>query len=479
LSVKYLIFIISLLFVPHLSIAQDSTHAGSVTKIIRQINIYGNHQTKSFVILSRLLIDTGTVFDSTKLQDAKERLKSTGLFTRVDIFPMEKKDGVYLYVIVYERFYFSLYDAGGELYGYKYGDKDIWWRLRLGLEKSNFRGRMETLRTSFSFWDWRSFYAYWQKPLLPSRFYTGIGASVDYYPDELFPVNHTDFSARFTLGRYFFKRSRAAFSIIPRYRHNKTVVNDSILDSDKKYLTFNTIRNDSTFYSTKAYEVFSTIGWITDKRNHFYDPSEGWLISADVRTNQLSAGKSVPYYQLSSESRFYHRGFFQGNKVAYRFGTVFRNTNAGPLNRLYYGGDGSVRGYYRQEIGGFIGSKFLPANNSILFSTEYRFTIYEFPEIRLPLLASFSSSLSSIKYRLDGQFILDYCRAGYDLDGLFSFKSDKVESGTGIGFGVRLQVPSLDHGISCDLVFGQDPRSGFGKIKFRSPMLHTYIDMPY
>ena len=477
--VKHIISVIFLLFVPHLSPAQDSTHACSAPKIIRQINIYGNHQTKSFVILSRLLIDTGTFFDSTKLTEAKERLKSTGLFTRVDIFPMEKKDGVYLYVIVYERFYFSFYDAGGELYGFKYGNKDIWWRLRLGLEKSNFRGRMEILRTSFSFWDWRSFYAYWQKPLLPSRFYTGVGASVDYYPDEVFPVNHTDFSARFTLGRYFFKRSRAAISIIPRYRHEKPVGDDSVLYSFSAYRANNIVHNDSLLYSIKAYEAYATIGWLTDRRNHFYDPSSGWLVSADLRTNQLYSGRSTPFYQLSSETRLYHRGFFHDNKVACRIGTVFRNTNAGPLNRLYYGGEGSVRGYYRLEIGGFIGSKFLPANNSILFSTEYRFTIYEFPEIRLPLLANISSSLSSIKYRLDGQFILDYCRTGYDLDGLFSFKSDKVESGTGIGFGVRLQVPSLDHGISCDLVFGQDPRSGFGKIKFRSPVIHTYIDMPY
>lgn len=463
MSIKSIILASFILLLPSLAQAQVSAHSESIPKIIRQINIYGNHQTRSSVILSRLLIDTGTVFDSTKLEDARDRLKSTGLFTRVDLFPMDKKDGIYLFIIVYEKFYYSLYDAGGELYGYKYGEKDMWWRLRMGLERSNFRGRMEILRTSFSFWDWRSFNIYWQKPLLPSRFYTGIGASVDYYPDEIFPVNHTDISSRVTFGRYFFKRSRAALSIIPRYRNEKSVEN-----------------NDSiTFYNIKAYEAYTAVGWLTDNRERFYDPSKGWLVSADVRTNQLYRGRSTLYYQLSTDTRFYHRGFFPDNKIACRLATVFRNTNAGPLNRLYYGGDGTVRGYLRLEIGGFIGSKFLPANNSILFSTEYRFTLYEFPEIQLPLLASVSSSLSSIKYRLDGQFIFDYCRTGYDLDGLFSVRSDKIESGTGIGFGVRLQVPSLDHGISCDLVFGQDPKCGPGKIKFKPPLLHTYIDMPY
>ena len=189
-------FLIALSF--QLCIAQDSiSHQAQPKELkISKINIFGNKTTRSKTIKLFMGLDTGTIYDSLKLRLCEKKLEETNLFSKVDLFTLKKEEGVEVFIIVEEKMYVSP-TGGGMWYSYKYGEKNLWLRLELGLANNNFRGMMENLYTSVSVWDWRSFSFSWSKPLLPSNFFFSIGSGVDFYPDEVFYTDHFVFTNRF------------------------------------------------------------------------------------------------------------------------------------------------------------------------------------------------------------------------------------------------------------------------------------------
>ena len=99
--------------------------------------------------------------------------------------------------------------------------------------------------------------------------------------------------------------------------------------------------------------------------------------------------------------------------------------------------------------------------------------------MRVPIFANYSDVFKSLNYNLDGALILDYGRMGQSLSDLFNNNSD-FESATGIGFGLRVMVPTLEKSANIDIVWGEDPKSGKGELRFtRNPTWHLYVDLHY
>jgi outer membrane protein assembly factor BamA len=421
------------------------------------------------------------VFDSLLIVKAKKRLESTDLFLKVDIVALTKNDGVHIYVILIEGLFFTINDIGGEYYLYKHRMPEFWWRFHIGVENKNFRGKMEVLRTQISFWDYRALAVSWQKPLFPSLYYFGVTLGVEQGPEYAQWIDHLSLFGRLSLGRKIFAHSNVSLGVSPIYEkldvhfYEKypvlTHLKDTTLNLEK-----DTVLIDSTlkFKTTKVYELFTNLSSTIDHRNDNFDVNSGWLFYTDIRTNALYSGASVPFFQLTNEFRWYIPMLFKDHKFASRIRTQFRDKNTGYVNRLQYGGDGSIRGYFKGEF-----PRKSPVKDAILFSTEYRFPIYRFPTMRVPILANYSNVFNTFNYRLDGALILDYGRMGQSLKNLLDINGD-IESGTGIGFGLHVMVPTLEKSANFDLVWGEDPKSVKRNIQFsKTPTWHLYVDLHY
>ncbi|MDO5577542.1 MAG: hypothetical protein Q4F84_10725, partial [Fibrobacter sp.] len=165
-------------------------------------------------------------------------------------------------------------------------------------------------------------------------------------------------------------------------------------------------------------------------------------------------------------------GFFSKDKFAYRLGTVIRDTDAGRLYWIYYGDMGTVRGYSRSTLGN-------RSNNGALFGMEYKFPIYEFPPLRLPVLGKVSNALTEIRYHIDGALIFDYGLLAKSFRDLVSLDGDKTENGAGIGAGLRVIAPDFARSVCFDLVWGKRLHTKWNDFKFYKPLAHIYLDMYY
>lgn len=456
-------FIISILtaICAQSSLSQDSlSYSPGKNRKILKINIYGNNITKVKVIKQLMNLDTGMVFDSLELRKSEKKLEETNLFSKVDAFALIKNEGVEVFVILEEKLYVSP-GGGGMWYSYKYGEKDLWLRLELGLSINNFRGMMENFQASVSVWDWRSISFSWSKPILPSDYFFTISTGIDYYPDEIKTTDHFMINSRFRFGRKINNRSKISLGVNPTLRKDATTKVDSI--SQNAFFTHKSF--------LKNYELFGSLFWISDFRRPYFDPCRGWLGYAEIKSNHLYSGKFDPFIQFTTNFAFYHSGILSDHKVAYRLQTVFRNDKGGPLHIIQMGGNGSLRGY----LDGALGYIF-EADNSLLFSMEYRFPLLEMPPLKLPILGEKNKAFAALRYRIDGAFIADYGRLSERTTDLLGMTKGSVESGTGLGFGLRVMLLNLERSVAADVVWGKDNTSKVIRFK-KIPTLHTYIDL--
>lgn len=437
---------------------EGSGHTGSLPSpadTICTIVISGNKKTETSVVQHLSQIRIGITTDTLLAASVKHRLMQTGLFSKVDVLLHTTPSGTRVYILVSEKFYFLPYDFGGELYSYRYGQKTTWWRMRVGMEYNNFRGKAEVLRTSFSFWDWKSLGIGWYKPLLPSPYYLSAGMSADLLPDEIFKIDHTILRSSATFGRKLPKNSRLDASISPMYR--RRILFDSTL------IPYDTMR---------VYEAFSVLKFRTDHRDRLFNPANGWVLSIDMRTNALYTKIAPSFTQFSADLRRYLPGILPSHTIAFRSTITLRDTDAGVTHRLLMGGEGTVRGYGRNQFG-----LYFYANNSFTASCEYRFPLYTLTNVPLYPLDQFVPELSSITYRLDGALILDYGRVSAEYSQLFSIDGQKLERGTGVGGAFRLVVPELEHSICFDVLWGTNPWAKRGYLTFmEKPAWHFYLD---
>jgi outer membrane protein assembly factor BamA len=439
---------------------QDSaalTHqaaADSFPSKITQLFVNGNRVTRSDIIRMYVGLDTGMTYDSVLAAAGKRRLLNTNLFSRVDVVALRKPDGVHVYIIVTELFYVYPEGGGDYIFG-KYGDTTppipLWYRLRLGLTIQNFRGALETFSIHTSIWEDRSLSASWSKPLLPSPYTIGVGAGVRDYPEINFPRRRLLINGRVSGARTLFDNSRVYLSFSPTYTRIDSV-ND---DANVKHLK----------------ELYTALGWSTDRRDRSYDPVNGWYFCGDAFTNALYAGDYNRYVQFNTDLRLYHRGPFCSDHLAFRLQTVLRPNDAGPYRGLYMGGDGSIRGFWQDELG-----RSGPMNDYAMLSTEYRFPLWTLPCFDIWLLSDYSDMLKSFFARLDGAVFVDAGNIWHDIGHPWM----QHEDGVGIGAGLRAMLPTLRRSVCFDVAWGAIPRSAPARLAFLScPNYYLYLDLYY
>ncbi len=427
----------------------------SFPKKIVEINYCGNRVTNPRMLRLYLGIDTGMVYDSVLIAAGKKRLMDTYLFSKVEVLRLQNADGVHVWILVTEFFYW-VPTGGGEIISGRYGDSSqVWYRLRLGVSLLNFRGLFETFTVSGSVWDDKALSLSWSKPLVPSPYNFSIGAAVEEYPDVSFPRRRFVANSRVSFGRRFFSNSRSYLSIAPTY--NKITRIDST-----------DVSNSRVSYE----EVVTQWGWVTDRRNTSFDPTAGWSIHTALNTNAVYAGLNNPYLQWMNDLKLYHGGFFSADRFACRLTLTLRTNDAGPYRALYIGGDGSVRGWARDELG-----RSAVMNDFAVASGEYRFPIWRpTPSFDVPMLCDYAPSLRGFYLRADGAVILDGGSIWRDIEHPF----DVHENGEGVGFGLRIMAPTLLRCACFDVVWPLQGSENPLHIRYSlTPALYLYLDMYY
>jgi outer membrane protein assembly factor BamA len=457
------LFIISVFDVTPAAVSDslpDMPKAGGLR--IAHVYYNGNHVTKEYIIRMISGLDTGIFFDSLMVKQAKQRLEATGLFLKVAILFLQKNDAMDLYIVVKEPYYFGITALDFTPYTSRHGQNGKWYCPFIGLENTNVRGRMETIRLSLRFWEWRTAAISWSKPLLPSPYFIGIGAFADAGPDNALPMDRLEFSGSFTAGRRCFERSKVYCSVIPYYQ---------------RMISWTATEKDTADF----YQAFGTVGWFTDRRSPGYDPSRGWSFFFETRSNFLHHEATTPsYVQFTSDIKAYHSGFFEGQKAAFRLNIVTRTNDAGIQNRLVLGGIGSVRGYANCGI-----DLRSICNSSTFLSGEYRFPIYQFPSFSpvIPtgvskLFAKFAVDLNDLMPRIDGALIADYGRVARDMNRLLAFNGREYMSGADFGFGIRIMEPTMRRTACLDVVWVEKPLTR--KIDFYpAPSWCLYLDLSF
>jgi outer membrane protein assembly factor BamA len=435
----------------------DTLHKNDSSITIKSITVQGNKKTHIDAIKYYLQLDTGMVYDSAAVKNAKRRLLITDLFIKVDILTLYKEDGAHLYVILFEGFFVELTEAGGEMFLRKYNQDDFWWRARLSGGHKNFRGRMESIRFSVGFWDWRLLSLSWTKPFFPSNFYTIAGFGIDKHPDQ---ASHTDFSSTYlslTGGYSINHRTKVYTNISPSY------IKVDSMQVPRKVI--------------KSYEIINSLGFVLNHKDRNFDPRSGFQNNTEYSTNGIFKNTNQSFSQIVNDFRFYIP-CVGSTRFVFRNALCFRDSPSEKFHFLSLGGLNSVRGYHPGDSLLKLDSNLLPSNY-LRLSAEYRFPIFQLKPLRMPIIANFHNLFSSITYKVDGALITDYARIAPSLGDLLTPDSDKIKSGIGLGLGLRVMVLEMLKSGNIDLVWGSDPNTK-GKdvhFDFRHPKIYLYVDM--
>ncbi len=481
--------------------------------IIKNIVIDGNNKTKRKTILKYLKIDTGDVYDSTLIDTAEKRVHASGLFHRTKIYPIINRERATLLITVREKQYFVISNIGGAYYNTRYGKptERIWFQGVGTLSFNNFRGWNERLDVSVSLLRRRYIGLSWYKPFISTPYFIRLGSVVGSYPFVNAPWHVKIFnSSSTTFGRKIGEHSRISSSLRGKYSRYKWMGDDGELKANGKVVTDKNIIRDisnnpdlpelkrdfdtnfvvdginyewdgfSTWklneYEKPVKELFLSLGWVTDKRNKKFNPKKGFYYSILALTNiwpykDFNLKKEeFRYLQMSGDFRFYHRGIWQSNIIAYRIRPLLRFFGKGNTFSGIYLGDELLRGYRSGQFGNWT------YNNRILFSWEYRFPIFKLPNLRFPWLAWYDQNLDNLSIRVDGACIFDYGYIWKDLLGPLHPKLNH-ENVAGAGLGLRFMFPKMQRAISADIVFPVFSENSYKNLW--KPSYYLYLDLPF
>ncbi len=309
------IIVLSLILVTFSGLrAQDST--GSY--LLRKIIIEGNKITRNYVILRELPFAEGDTVNQSELKYGRERLYSTGLFTRVSFQPepVGKRD-MDLLIYVEEAWYIWPYPVVG------FQDRD--WRhlyFGAGIQDQNFQGREERLAGSFALgYDPFASVSFSDPYFGPGRNYT-FSAEGSYSYGQNFGVQTGSASGQFRdsfgnlkleVGRRFGYYSTltlgAAFNYVAKDADTTNLVlsptGTDMFPSLNVSYTYDS-RNLKVFATRGAYvylalakygvgESLVNFGRLSLDASGFLSPSSMLTIAARVHAN-LSEGPRIPPY---------------------------------------------------------------------------------------------------------------------------------------------------------------------------------------
>ena len=105
----------------------------------------------------------------------------------------------------------------------------------------------------------------------------------------------------------------------------------------------------------------------------------------------------------------------------------------------------------------------MEANNAVTFSWEFRFPLYQFPQVGEVVPDRFSRALGGLSVcipRLDGALIFDFGRVSRTGIGLLEPSGENSNTGRGAGFGLRVVEPILKLSACADFVWGLSLTTG-------------------
>ncbi len=484
---------------------------------ISRIVIDGNKRTKDKWILAKTNFKEGEIYDSLKILEAEQNLKDSRLFTLVKIYPIKYADHVTILITVRERRYFKITDYSGAMYSKKWGQPSKTFLQAYGAFKlENFRGMEEELKLSLSFWTIRYLHLSWYKPFIKNPYFIQIGSTVGARPSIVSPWNLDFYNISYgVVGRRFSSHSKLSFQLDGRYKKYSWKGGAGVLKKNGDYISsseyklnnypmivdstwidyeidtsgdttsrYEWIGNNSEkieFYQKPFTESFIHLKWITDMRNNSYNSHEGFYTGFQLSSNilypfidstdeELDTRREATYLRLSSDLRMYHRGIIKHHTFAYRLQPTF--TLAGKGNRysgMYMGDIGNLRGYGSGYYGGY------QYNNRLLFSLEYRFKLFNMPDLKFPFLAWYDKGMANLSTRFDGALIFDYGRIWSEISNPIH---DTIEpkQAMGVGLGIRVISPNVRRSLCFDVVWGLPAADQSKKGK---PAWYLYIDLPY
>lgn len=410
---------------------------------INKIKIQGNTQTRDIVIRRELRMYPGDQFDGVKLRRSKERLNNLGYFDDVgfDIEDTGTPDQKDLVVDVKEAKTGS-FSFGG---GYSTVDQLI--------------GFIELDQKNFDFANWPTFTGGGQRVTARAE----VGSSRNNILLSFTEPWMFDYPVS---GGFDLYRSQYVRSSSTGYAYDQTRVGGKLRAGKEisEYLSTAgyyrlesvdiTNMQDDVSSDLKDEEGKSNLSVIgaslaDDHRDSTISPSKGWLTSGAVDLAGGPVGGSKDFYRLETNASYYVPLRFKSVvEFSGRLGMVsaYGSSSKVPIFERYFaGGARTIRGYSERAVGPIDAGNGDPIGGEGIALGSVEYTI---PLIDVIKFATFvDTGLVSAKY---GDIF-----------------SDKLYSGTGIGFRVKTPIGpmNLDYGIPLNTEPGQSSRSS-GKFYF-------------
>ena len=324
------VILLLLLALPFLLPGQDQINPAIFNgKIVKDIFIIGNKQTRPEVILREMQIKEGQVFQDSLLIRSKQRLENLWLFNRVELLPYSNSDSVSIIVSVTERWYLFPYPI------FYIVDRD-WNKITygFGFAHLNFRGWNEKLQASIHFGNRPGIKFVYENPWVGENLHLYTRAyfrtfRMDNYKYD-FPEYHT--LGVIHLGKYW-NRDFSTILILSRDQIRVDQENVRYMESGKKQDVNYGIRLINTF----------------DYRDLYAYPSKGWFLRLGIYKMGLFL-PGIDYTQYLFDFRKYFS--FKKFILAGRIYTLQSYGNAPVYDQVFLGFEERIRGHFNETYNG-------------------------------------------------------------------------------------------------------------------------------
>lgn len=380
--------------------------------VVDSIQIYGNEQTKDFIIPRELTFSIGDTVDNKILHFNRERIFSLGLFNKV-VVGVDSLNISTIIISVEETWY---------IYPIPFWsmEKNSIKNLTVGLDLiwNNFRGRNEKLQSLFGLGYDPFFSLQYINPALSYDNKIGLSFGLGYYKvrnknEEVKKIVSKDFNFRMirvSLG--LFKRFNQ-FNLIGGALGFDYTQNEN--ENAKFTMASNSLSDKSPFISSYYY---------FDCRDLKQFPKEGNLLFIDFIHKGFNIFE-VSYNILKTDFRFYQKLFYD---FVFKERIMTRETfgkNIPTYDYSYLGYDEKIRGY---------NNSYFEGKNSFLTSVELSYPILEEWNLSLDL-PLIPKSLTSARIGIYSSIFFD---AGNSFNNYSSLKISNLYYGYGFGFSILI-----------------------------------------
>ncbi|MBN2410420.1 BamA/TamA family outer membrane protein [candidate division KSB1 bacterium] len=379
--------------------------------IVMNIVIMGNTKTKDIVILREMKTKTGDFFDLALMEEDRKRIQNLHLFTRVEIAPDFKENGVILNITVAERWYIFPYPI-------LYRNEKDWKKLSYGagIIHQNFRGLNHNIISSFWFGYNPGMDFYYSNPWLGGKKQLSYNFKVYSYKVrnkslyyDRFDENHKGFYLSFgkRWGYHLYLTAAVAYRNIHVPEKYKGIT-----------------------YSGNVTDHLPSVGlsFRYDKRDLYEYPKKGLLV--DLYINKTKYKSQLDYYRYGVDLRRY-QPIYQNISLAIRAAMDLTTSAIPAYNHIYIGYLDRIRGEFNTRLEG---------ENRLIGNVELRFPIIKIRYFNLESNADMLGEYSNnLPLGLSGGIFFD--------TGTVWFHDEKLNDQkllSGFGFGLHFHVPYFD-----------------------------------